>query len=162
MKNRYFPHRRWQTLFLLICMGCWIFIGGGCGHKEVSYPPLPTNEQKVPITLAIGPFDTTHLTYRGEPIDEGFGQILNEFIAGTLSKTKVFKKVFVLNTQELPHKNLNPESVRLAANAQGAEFLLVGQVQDLNVKTPEFFGEKEYEVQIVLTTELYHVLLAPK
>lgn len=148
----------WNIYFSLIFFGGVLALASGCASHETNIMDIVKKDQQVPITLAIGPFDTSQLIYREEQIDADFGEILNESFLVNLENTNIFKKVFLLDSRDLPHESVTMESVRLAAQAQGAEYILVGKVQGLKVSTPEFFGAKEYDLQIVLNSALYHVL----
>ncbi len=116
---------------------------------------VPVKEQEVPITVAIGPIDTTKATLDGQPIGTNLESSLRQVTRDMLHRTNVFKDVVLVDIQTEPGKKPDPEKVLAAARAQNADALLTGDVKEFFADSKSAFGS-EYRVMVRLQVQLFN------
>jgi Caspase domain len=159
-KSLQYKHLPWNVLITLLCVSVFTLTEGGCTHsRELTAALKPVEGKKVQKTLAIGPFDTSKLTYEDEQIDKEFGEAIRRSIWDSLNHVNLFEKVILLDTKAVPEEDRSPESesIRLVARDQGADFIVVGEVKEFNAESKGIIFS-EYDVNIRLDLELYNVL----
>lgn len=118
---------------------------------------IPAHEQEVPVILAVGPIDTTKVTYDDAPLSEYVESGLQATIRDTLARTEVFKDVVVLTFEAAAGKKTDPEVVLAAARAKNVDLLLVGDVKEFEADIPfPIFGSR-FDVTMRLQAQLYNV-----
>ncbi|MGH7260719.1 MAG: caspase family protein [Nitrospiraceae bacterium] len=116
---------------------------------------VPVKEQEVPITIAIGPIDTTKATIDGAPIGNNLERSLRQVTRDMLHRTNVLKDVVLVDIPVEPGKKPDPEKVLAAARAQNADALLVGEVKEFSAESQSVFGS-EYRVSLRLQVQLFN------
>jgi hypothetical protein len=116
---------------------------------------VPVKEQDVPIIVAIGPVDTSKVTYDGGPVGKDLGKSMQQVIRDMLHRTNVMKDVIVLEIPAEAGKKIDPEQVLSAARAQKADALLIGDVKEFQATPKGAFGS-EYQVALRLQTQLFN------
>ncbi len=116
---------------------------------------VPVKEQDVPIVVAIGPIDTTKITYEGGPVGKDLDKSLQEVIRDMLHRTNVLKDVIVLDVPVEAGKKLDPEQVLSVARSQHADVLLVGDAKEFRADSRSAFGS-EYKVALRLQVQLFN------
>ncbi len=116
---------------------------------------VPVKEQEVPITVAIGPIDTTKATLDGNPIGNDLERSLRQITRDMLHRTNVLKDVVMMDIPAEPGKKPDPEKVLAAARAQNADALLVGEVKEFLADSTSAFGS-EYRVSLRLQMQLFN------
>ena len=116
---------------------------------------VPVKEQDVPIVVAIGPIDTTKVSYEGGPVGKDLDKSLQQVIRDMLHRTNVLKDVIVLDVPVETGKKLDSEQVLSAARTQRADVLLVGEVKEFQADSTGAFGS-EYKVALRLQVQLFN------
>lgn len=117
---------------------------------------LPVKDQEVPVILAIGPIETTKITYEGAPLNRQMERVIQQMVRDTLLRTDRFKDVVILDLDSRSPA-FNSEQVLTAARSQQADVLLTGEVKDFKATVPTFMAGSQYDVTIGLQTHLYQV-----
>jgi hypothetical protein len=123
-------------------------------------PPLlqiPAKEQEVPVVVAVGPIDTSKVTYADHAISEYIEPALQNTIRDTLTRTHLLKDVVLLNMPSTTGHKLDPEAILSAARSIQADLLLVGEVKEFHAALPMWLFGSRYEVSVRLHTQLYNV-----
>ncbi|OQW62640.1 MAG: hypothetical protein A4S17_01225 [Proteobacteria bacterium HN_bin10] len=122
---------------------------------DIAPPALtfPVKEQEVPVTLAIGPFDTSKVVWEGQPVSDNLHETLQTSVKETLGRTQIFKDIVIL---KLPEKTNDPEKILAAARESKADILMVGEVKEYSADAPWAFGTR-FEVDIKVQARLYNV-----
>jgi len=121
---------------------------------DLSPPQLsfPVKEQEVPAVLAIGPVDTSKVTFEGQPASENAEGAMQTTIKDTLTRTQIFKDIVILKAD----KKADPEQLLAAARAQNADLLLMGEFKDFVADAPSAFGSR-FEINTRFQAKLFNV-----
>jgi PBP1b-binding outer membrane lipoprotein LpoB len=117
---------------------------------------VPVKEQDVPITVAIGPIDTTKTIYEGGPIGKDLDKSTQKIIRDMLHRTNVLKDIVVLDAPMETGKKQDPEQILSIARSQHADVLFVGEVKEFQAEAKSSFGS-EYKVALRLQAQLFNV-----
>lgn len=116
---------------------------------------VPVKEQDVPVTVAIGPIDTTKIVYEGGALGKDLDKSIQKVVRDMLHRTNVLKDVVVLEIPVEAGKKLDSEQVLSTARSQHADVLLIGDVKDFQAEPKSVFGS-EYRVALRLQVQLFN------
>lgn len=116
---------------------------------------LSVREQEVPITVAVGPINTSKVIYQGNPVGQHLDTSIRQVARDILRRTNVFKDVVLVDVQTEPGRQPDPETVLAAARAKNADALLVGDIIEFVAESQSFF-RSEYSVSVRLQVQLFN------
>lgn len=116
---------------------------------------LPVKEQEVPITVAIGPIDTSKVVYKDSPVGNNLNRSIRQLSRDILRRTNVFKDVLLVDIPTETGQKPDPEAVLAAARQLNADALLVGEVKEFVAESQSLFGS-EYKVSMRLQLQLFN------
>jgi len=146
--------KKWAAIMMIGAFAVFVY---GCSAGSQKPLAFQLKDQEVPVVLMVGPFQTSKVTYDGEPLTPDVEDAIKATFHSALKSAGVFKDVKILVAKKMAGAPWDAEQLLTMARAEQADLLLMGDVKEFNASMSAPLPKRKFEVQMRLTTELYNV-----
>ena len=148
------PTKKWTAIMAIGSLAVFVC---GCSAGPAKTLAFQLKDQEVPVVLIVGPFQTSKVTYEGEPLTPDVEDAIKETFQSAIKSAGVFKDVKILVAKRVAGTTWDAENLLTMARAEQADLLMMGDVKEFNASMSAPLLKRKFEVQMRLITELYNV-----
>ena len=151
---KFLPTKKWTAIMTIGSLTVFVC---GCSAGPAKTLAFQLKDQEVPVVLIVGPFQTSKVTYEGEPLTPDVEDAIKETFQSAIKSAGVFKDVKILVAKRVAGASWDAENLLTMARAEQADLLLMGDVKEFNASMSAPLPKRKFEVQMRLNTQLYNV-----